>query len=80
LKDLEEFSHIYIIYYLHRAGSAKLLVRPFLDDAERGLFATRLPARPNPIGLSIVQLLGIEGSTLYLVTILMSLTALPLLI
>jgi tRNA (adenine37-N6)-methyltransferase len=57
LRDLEGFSHIILIYALHRAGNYALLVRPFLDDAERGVFATRHPSRPNPIGISIVRLL-----------------------
>jgi tRNA-Thr(GGU) m(6)t(6)A37 methyltransferase TsaA len=64
LRDLEGFSHIYLIYVFDRAQAAKLLVRPFLDDQIRGVFATRAPARPNPIGLSIVELLGVEGGTL----------------
>ncbi|MFH0915033.1 MAG: tRNA (N6-threonylcarbamoyladenosine(37)-N6)-methyltransferase TrmO [bacterium] len=66
LRDLEGFSHIYLIYALDRAESARLSVRPFLDDEARGVFATRAPTRPNPIGLSIVELLGIEGNTLLL--------------
>jgi tRNA-Thr(GGU) m(6)t(6)A37 methyltransferase TsaA len=66
LRDLEGFSHIYLIYPFDRVDSANLLVRPFLDDEVRGVFATRAPARPNPIGLSIVELVGIEGNTLLL--------------
>jgi tRNA-Thr(GGU) m(6)t(6)A37 methyltransferase TsaA len=64
LRDLEGFSHIYLIYVFDRAEAAKLLVRPFLDDQMRGVFATRAPSRPNPIGLSVVELLGVEGNTL----------------
>ncbi|MBN2159913.1 MAG: tRNA (N6-threonylcarbamoyladenosine(37)-N6)-methyltransferase TrmO [Spirochaetes bacterium] len=64
LEDLSGFSHIYILYHLHRAGPHRLLVKPFLDSAERGLFSTRHPFRPNPIGLSIVELLGVRGNTL----------------
>jgi tRNA-Thr(GGU) m(6)t(6)A37 methyltransferase TsaA len=48
----------------HRAGPAQLLVTPYLQDVKRGVFATRAPCRPNPIGISIVRLRGIEGSTL----------------
>jgi len=65
LDDLEGFSHIYLLYHFHRAGLVKLKVRPFLQDIERGLFATRAPCRPNPIGLSIVELLGREGNILH---------------
>ncbi len=65
LQDLDGFSHIYLIYYLYRARpAARLLVRPFLQDVERGVFATRAPSRPNPIGLSVVPLLGREGNIL----------------
>jgi tRNA-Thr(GGU) m(6)t(6)A37 methyltransferase TsaA len=60
LHDLELFSHVYLLYALHQAGRAKLKVVPFLDEQERGLFATRAPSRPNAIGLSIVRLLSRE--------------------
>lgn len=66
LKDLEGFSHIYLIYHFHKARAAKLLVKPFLQDVERGVFATRAPCRPNPIGLSVVELIRIEGNILHL--------------
>jgi len=66
LRDLEGFSHIYLIYHFHRAGPVKLKVKPFLQDIERGLFATRAPCRPNPIGLSVVRLVKIEGTILHL--------------
>ena len=66
LKDLEGFSHIILLYWLHRAGPAKLQVTPFLDQADHGVFATRAPARPNPIGLSIVALESIEGGFLHI--------------
>ena len=64
LKDLEGFSHIYLLYHFHRAGSAKLSVTPFLDNQQHGIFATRAPRRPNPIGLSVVKLNGIVGNLL----------------
>ncbi|MDX1708353.1 MAG: tRNA (N6-threonylcarbamoyladenosine(37)-N6)-methyltransferase TrmO [Desulfobacterales bacterium] len=64
LKDLEGFSHIILIYHCHLAQPYRLRITPFLDDAEHGLFATRAPARPNPIGLSIVRLIGIENQIL----------------
>ncbi len=66
LRDLEGFSHIYLIYHLHQAPPARLLVKPYLQDAEHGVFATRTPGRPNPIGLSIVKLERREGNILYL--------------
>ncbi|MCA1808339.1 MAG: tRNA (N6-threonylcarbamoyladenosine(37)-N6)-methyltransferase TrmO [Kiritimatiellia bacterium] len=66
LRDLEGFSHIYLVYHLHRAGPAKLKVKPFLQDVPRGVFATRAPCRPNAIGLSIVKLLRVEGRILHL--------------
>jgi tRNA-Thr(GGU) m(6)t(6)A37 methyltransferase TsaA len=66
LRDLEGFSHIYLIYHLHRAGKPKLMVKPFLQDIERGVFATRSPNRPNAIGLSVVELIACEGNVLYL--------------
>lgn len=65
LRDLDGFSHIHLIYHLDRADSPRMLVRPFLQDKERGVFATRHPARPNPVGLSVVELLRIEGSVVY---------------
>jgi tRNA-Thr(GGU) m(6)t(6)A37 methyltransferase TsaA len=62
LKDLEGFSHLILIYHLHRAGEYKALVLPFLDKQPHGLFATRAPARPNPIGLSVVKLISVHGN------------------
>jgi len=66
LKDVEGFSHIILIYHLHLSQGYKLQVIPFLDDVERGLFATRAPRRPNPIGISVVSLERIEGTTLHI--------------
>ena len=66
LRDLEGFSHIYLIYHLHCADTPRLIVKPFLQDIEHGVFATRAPCRPNPIGLSIVRLIGREGNILHL--------------
>jgi tRNA-Thr(GGU) m(6)t(6)A37 methyltransferase TsaA len=57
LRDIDGFSHIILLYVFHRSSGYTLTVRPFLDDQQRGLFATRYPARPNPIGLSIVRLI-----------------------
>lgn len=64
LKDLDGFSHIILIYYFHKSTGYSLLCRPFLDDVERGLFATRAPRRPNPIGLSVVRLKEINDNIL----------------
>ena len=64
LQDLEGFSHIILLYHLHRAQKAQLAVVPFMDTELRGVFATRSPRRPNPIGLSTVKLRGIQGNTL----------------
>jgi tRNA (adenine37-N6)-methyltransferase len=66
LKDLEGFSHIILLYHFHASTGCSLEVTPFLDDAPRGVFATRAPRRPNPIGVSIVRLTGIDGSTLHI--------------
>jgi len=75
LKDIEGFSHLIILYEFHKSikrsvkkehylNSFGLLVKPYLDDTPHGLFATRSPNRPNPIGLTIVKLLKREGNTL----------------
>ena len=64
LDDLEGFSHIFLLYVFHRSTGYNLKVTPFLDDQLRGLFATRYPARPNPIGISVVRLTARQGNTL----------------
>ena len=64
LQDLEGFSHIHLLYVFHASTSYALRVQPFLDDQTHGLFATRHPCRPNPIGLSVVRLLAVKGNTL----------------
>lgn len=64
LKDLEGFSHIILIYHLHRSRGFKLHVKPFLDDQLRGVFATRAPRRPNAIGISVVRLLQVDRNIL----------------
>ncbi len=66
LRDIEGFSHIIIVYHFHLARSPGLSVRPLLDDEPRGVFATRSPRRPNPIGVSIVRLVRVEGLTLHI--------------
>jgi tRNA (adenine37-N6)-methyltransferase len=64
LADLEGFSHIYLIYFLHRVEGFSLSCRPFLDTQERGIFATRAPRRPNPIGISVVELQAVADGVL----------------
>lgn len=64
LQDLEGFSHIILIYCLHLSEGYSLKVKPFLDDVERGVFATRAPRRPNPIGLSVVRLVRVVDCNL----------------
>lgn len=61
LKDLDGFSHIYLIYRFHMAKRTALSVVPFMDTVERGVFSTRSPLRPNHIGISIVELVRVEG-------------------
>jgi tRNA (adenine37-N6)-methyltransferase len=64
LADIDGFSHLILIYAFDRVRQAALRVRPYLDTEERGVFATRSPARPNPIGITVVRLLGVEGQVL----------------
>ena len=65
LKDLDGFSHVILLYRFHRSVGYELTVVPFLDTTPRGLFATRAPRRPNPVGLSVVELERIEGRVLH---------------
>lgn len=65
LGDLERFTHIYLLYHLDRARPPQLRIQPYLQDTFRGLFATRAPHRPNPIGLSIVRLVRREGPVVH---------------
>ena len=66
LKDLDGFSHIFLLYHFHLSQGYSLMVKPYLDDSLRGVFATRAPRRPNAIGISVVRLVGIEGCTLHI--------------
>ena len=66
LKDLNGFSHIILIYDFHWSKGFNLQVVPFLDSKLRGVFATRAPKRPNPIGLSVVKLLKIRNRILHI--------------
>jgi tRNA-Thr(GGU) m(6)t(6)A37 methyltransferase TsaA len=69
LKDLDGFSHIMLIYHFHRSEGFALHVIPFLDDKPRGLFATRAPRRPNPVGVSVVRLDRIENGNLHVLDV-----------
>ncbi len=64
LKDLKGFSHIFLIYHFHKSEKTALQVTPFLDKQPRGVFATRSPNHPNPIGLSVVRLTEIRNQLL----------------
>lgn len=64
LEGLDGFSRIWLVYWCDRANAVSLKVTPYLDTTPHGLFATRAPSRPNPIGISCVRLLGIEGNRL----------------
>ena len=69
LKDLDGFSHLILLYHLHAVRRVALTVTPFLGEQARGVFATRAPTRPNAIGLSIVELVRIEGHHLHLANV-----------
>jgi tRNA-Thr(GGU) m(6)t(6)A37 methyltransferase TsaA len=66
LRDVEGFSHLILVYHCHLAQSYSLLVKPFLDDGLHGVFATRAPSRPNPVGVSIVRLTKLEKNVLHI--------------
>ncbi|MHB9072238.1 MAG: tRNA (N6-threonylcarbamoyladenosine(37)-N6)-methyltransferase TrmO [Desulfobaccales bacterium] len=66
LQDIEGFSHLILLYHLHLTGRYSLKVKPFLDNHKHGLFATRVPARINSIGLSVVRLERVEGLRLHI--------------
>jgi tRNA-Thr(GGU) m(6)t(6)A37 methyltransferase TsaA len=66
LEDIEGFSHIILLYHFHLSKQCCLKVKPYLDDKLHGVFATRAPSRPNPIGVSVVQLTKIEGNILHI--------------
>jgi tRNA (adenine37-N6)-methyltransferase len=64
LADIEGFSHLYVIWAFDRSDGFALTVQPPSDNRPHGVFATRSPRRPNPIGLTVVELLGREGAVL----------------
>ena len=66
LKDIEGFSHIILICHFHQSRPYSLLVKPYLDENLHGVFSTRAPSRPNPIGVSIVRLTKVEDNRLHI--------------
>ncbi|HEY9071527.1 MAG TPA: tRNA (N6-threonylcarbamoyladenosine(37)-N6)-methyltransferase TrmO [Candidatus Ozemobacteraceae bacterium] len=64
LLDIGGFSHLHLIYAFHEIEAGTLRVKPYLDTVEHGIFATRAPKRPNPVGLSVVRLLSVRGNIL----------------
>ncbi|HEX5050716.1 MAG TPA: tRNA (N6-threonylcarbamoyladenosine(37)-N6)-methyltransferase TrmO [Planctomycetota bacterium] len=66
LQDLAGFSHVWVLFWCHLARGARVQVMPPRDSQKRGVFATRAPQRPNPIGLSCVRLLCIEKRVLHI--------------
>jgi len=66
LDDLEGFSHIILIYHFHLVKKTLLKVKPYMDNKLHGVFATRSPSRPNPIGISTVRLVKIDENILYI--------------
>ncbi|MGH7044401.1 MAG: tRNA (N6-threonylcarbamoyladenosine(37)-N6)-methyltransferase TrmO [Acetobacteraceae bacterium] len=79
LHSLDGFSHLILLYWLHQGQAPKLMLAPKFDRAERGVFSTRSPARPNPIGLSVVAFDGMAGPDTLLVRYLDCLDGTPLL-
>jgi tRNA-Thr(GGU) m(6)t(6)A37 methyltransferase TsaA len=65
LADIEGFSHLYVIWEFDRAEGYSLVATPPSDNRPHGVFATRSPQRPNPIGLTVVELLSREGPVLH---------------
>ncbi|KJR43502.1 Uncharacterized protein family UPF0066 domain protein [Candidatus Magnetoovum chiemensis] len=65
LKDVEGFSHVILLYHFHLVKGVNLEVKPFLDEEFHGVFATRAPARPNSIGISVVCLQRVDGGILH---------------
>jgi tRNA (adenine37-N6)-methyltransferase len=66
LFDIEGFSHLYVLWVFDRAEGFELIGTPPCDDRPHGIFASRAPSRPNPLGLTVVELVGREGNVLHL--------------
>jgi tRNA-Thr(GGU) m(6)t(6)A37 methyltransferase TsaA len=65
LTDIEGFSHLFVIWVFHKSEGYELLGKPPTDDRPHGVFATRSPYRPNPLALTVVELIRREGCRLY---------------
>ncbi len=66
LADLENFERLWVIFHFHKATSWKPKITPPRGNEKKGLFATRSPHRPNPIGISAVKLIKIDGLKIYI--------------
>jgi tRNA-Thr(GGU) m(6)t(6)A37 methyltransferase TsaA len=66
LKDIEGFSHIILLYHFHLSKESTLIAKPYMDNETHGVFAMRGPSRPNPIGISVVRLVRVEGNMLHI--------------
>jgi len=66
LKDIEGFSHIILLYHFHLSRESALVAKPYMDNETHGVFAMRGPSRPNPIGISVVYLVKVEGNMLHI--------------
>jgi len=66
LKDIEGFSHIILLYHFHLSRESALLAKPYMDNEAHGVFTMRGPSRPNPIGISVVYLVKVEGNMLHI--------------
>jgi tRNA-Thr(GGU) m(6)t(6)A37 methyltransferase TsaA len=66
LKDIEGFSHIILLYHFHLSNRSTLIAKPYLDNEAHGVFAMRGPSRPNPIGISVVRLVKVEGNVFHI--------------
>ena len=69
LQDVHGFSHLILIYHFHLARDYSLLVKPFLDKKIHGVFSTRAPSRPNPVGISVVRLAEMEKNVLHILDV-----------
>ncbi len=69
LDDIEDFDRLWLIYWMDRVNEFKPRIIPYRDDREHGVFATRSPIRPNPIGMSVVRLVRKQGHTLHIADI-----------
>lgn len=69
LVDLDGFSHIILLYHFHRSDRCNLTIKPFLDNSPHGVFSTRAPNRPNPIGISVVELERIHDNILHIMNV-----------